>query len=145
MADFSHLKKYNAASDKVVEYPLYELSGDEVLHLSSASENNKGYFNAVLRKTGKAQRAIKGGISANLVKQNREEDKELYAKHILKGWSGILDSEGNEVAFSHENAEAFLKALPNHIFDGIRAFAADVQNFVDTVDVETKAKNSQNG
>ena len=143
MADFSHLKQYNVSTETFVEFPLDMLDGRAVLHLAPASESNKGYFNALLRKAPKAARAGKlAKVDVNVVKNNRDDDRALYAKHIIKGWSGLFDSQGEEVLFSEEEVISLLEHLPDWIFDEIRAFASNVQNFIEfPVDVEGKAKN----
>lgn len=142
MANFSHLKSLNVSGTTVVEYPLYQLDGNAILHLASASESNKGYFNALLRKAGRTAQAVKANaVNANTLKQNRDEDRVLYAKHVLKGWSGILDADSTEVPYNEENGEEFLQSLPDWLFDEIRNFASNVRNFIDSpIDVEDKGK-----
>jgi hypothetical protein len=145
MADFSHLNKLRVSSERLVDYPLYQLEGEPVLHLSPASESNKGYFNALLRKAGKSARAVKNNkLNVHIVKENRDEDRVLFAKHVVKGWSGVTDSSGKHVEFAEGEALGFLSSLPDWIFDEIRTFASDIQNFIEApLDVEEKAKNLQ--
>lgn len=143
MADFSHLKQHEA-SQEPVDYPLYEIDGDIALKVVAAGENNKGYFNALLRSQGSSRGRAK--ISAKTISQEtldsfRDEDKKLYAQHIIKGWENVVDSSGKKVKFSVKEAESFLEQLPNWIFDGIRKFCSDIGNFVDRVDSEDKGKN----
>ena len=80
-------------------------------------------------------------VDTNTVKENRDQDRELFAKYVIVGWSKVVDAKNEEVAFTQENAEAFLHALPDWIFDGVRNFAGDCENFIDDpVDTESLAK-----
>ena len=66
----------------------------------------------------------------------------LYAKHIVKGWTGIVDNKGKAVEFTEGECLGFLSSLPDWLFDELRAFASDLQNFIEApIDVEEKAKN----
>ena len=143
MADFSHLQQLNISTQSTVDFPMYQLAGEPVLKLLPASESNRDYFNALLRKTSaKGKRLQKKVFTAEMLKDAREEDRIMYAKHILKGWEGITDKEGNDVPFTEGEALGFLSSLPDWIFDEIRAFASDIQNFIENpIDVEEKAKN----
>lgn len=40
--------------------------------------------------------------------ENKKLNVEFFANHIIKGWSGILDREGNPIEFSPAAAEALL-------------------------------------
>lgn len=114
-----------------VDYTIYSLEGEPVLVLTQATEVNKPYFNGLLRRSRRNMPRVKAGnIDVDLVIANRDNDRELYAKHVLCGWKNVRDTKGNEVAFSHEDALDFLKALPDFIFDEIRDFASEPRNFV---------------
>lgn len=140
-ADFSHLNKLAVPSDKTVEFPLYQLDTDTSLILAPATEANKAYFNALIRKSSKnAARMRANKIDPQFLAENREQDRILFSAYVIKGWKGVVDSAGEVVPFSEENALGFLQALPNHIFDEVRNFAADPQNFID-IDTEGTAKN----
>jgi|GEM_PF-3263306 len=114
-----------------VEYILYSLAGEPTLVLKQAGEINKPYFNALLRRSRKNMPRIKSGnIDADLVAANRQNDRELYANHVLVGWKGIKDTDGKNVPFTAADALDFLNQLPNFIFDEIRDFATEPRNFV---------------
>jgi hypothetical protein len=140
--DFSNLKKMEVLENKLADYPLSDLEGEPVLKLFPASEANKPYYNELLRRSRSRMSAIKSKkITAQMLQRNRDEDRELYALHVVKGWVGIKDANGNLVEFSAEAAEGFLKALPNWMFDDLRAWASDPTNWVDIPDVEDTVKN----
>lgn len=141
MTDFSHLKQLEV-NDKTAEYPIYQISGEPTLILKPATEANKPYFNSVLRRSKRNLRAIKTGINQKMIKENREEDRELYPKHIITDWKDVPDSKGKKVPFSVENCTDFIQALPDWIFDDIRAFAGESSNFFgEVIDVKEKLGN----
>lgn len=130
--DFSHLKKLDVSPGKTSEYILHQLENSPVLLVAPANEANKSYFNAVLRRSRKNLRALRQQVvSESMIRENRDEDRELFAQHVLKGWRGVQDTEGSDVPFNRENALAFLNALPNWIFDDLRNFAGDPLGFVE--------------
>lgn len=140
MASFSHLSKLEVAGNKTVDFTIFQIEGLPTLQVTAASESNRPYFNELLRKGGKRQAKKKVDIAT--VKSNREEDRVLYAKHIVKGWSGVCDDKGKDVPYSEGECLGFLSSLPDWLFDELRAFASDIQNFIDEViDGEEKAKN----
>lgn len=143
MTDFSHLEKLDVAGEKTATYTLYQLAGEPTLLVSSATESNKPYFNALLRKSRRNVRAVQAkNINAGTISENRDEDRALYAEHIVKGWEGVKDSKNNTVEFNKENLKDFLEALPNWLFDEVRNFASRPENFIeDVIETEDIAKN----
>lgn len=143
MINFSHLSKLKVSADKTVDYDLYQLEGEPVLQLLPATEANKPYFNALLRASRKNVRAVQSKkVNVHTIENNRNEDRQLYGKFIVKGWKGIVDSKGKEVEFSEENVLGFLAALPNEIFDDMRTFASETDNFIESGIAEQTSKNS---
>ena len=136
MANFSKLKERRVQVGKTVPFKLYsaEMNGKTpILHLAPATEANKPYFNALLKRSGKQARAIRtNAFTADMLSENREEDRELYVQHVIRGWSDVVDNEtGEQVPFSKEVCAEFLQALPDFIFDEVREFAATATNFVE--------------
>lgn len=140
--DFTHLKNLDV-KDKTSDFPIYQIAGEPELILKPATEANKPYFNAVLKRTRRGMRALKAGaISQKMVADNREEDRELYPQHVIVGWRRVTDAQGENVPFSPESCRDFLEALPDWIFDEIRNFAGDSSNFTgEMADVESISKN----
>lgn len=128
---FDNLRKFDIGTDPV-DYPLYQISAwDAVLQLRPAGEKNKAYHNALLKRNAKLSRRFRAGkITRAMLKENREHDKVLYAQFVIAGWTGVLDDEGNEAAFSVESCRKFLDALPSWIFEEVRFFALDPTNFL---------------
>lgn len=144
MTDFSHLKKLDV-NGRVVEMPLYVLEGTPVLLLRSAMHDNKPYVNAVLKSTSRQMsRMQRGVVTQEILNQQREQDRVLFAKHVIVGWRGVMDSGGKPVEFSTDVCQEFLQALPDYILDDIKLFASTPSNFVDhddMIDTEELEKN----
>lgn len=142
---FNSLKKLEVSEASTAEFTLSVLEGAPVLILAFAGEANAPYFNALLRQVRPATAGKKRntGITAEKMRENREKDRELFGRFILKGWEGVTDDSGQEVPWTPENGQAFLEALPSWIFDDIRAFASSPENFMadSRVDVEGAVKN----
>lgn len=99
-----------------------------------ASDANRPYFNALLKVGGKRIAALaRGKMTTEALDRNRTEDAGLYPRHVITGWSGILDEGGKEVEFTPEACEAFFKQLVTEapwIFDRVRNFFASPESFV---------------
>lgn len=135
MVDFSYLASLEIPNE-AKPYSM-DISGeDAILHLLPAAESNKPYWNAVLRYSNDKLRGGKKKVvvDAASVEKNRKIDKELLARHCLVGWAGIKDTDGKDVPFTKENGLEFLMALPGHMFDPIKAWAADKDNYITAPD-----------
>lgn len=103
------------------------------VELRFAGEGNPGYFNSMLARAGKRARKVQeiGGplVTARMLSENRAEDRELFAVHVIVNWRGIRDKAGNAVECTPENREEFCQKLPAWIFDRIRDFAARPDRF----------------
>ena len=131
MSKFGYLQQYAVKPGKTVDYTLHQVVGGPTLKLAHAGETNKPYFNDAIRRNKKNKGALK--LSAVALKKQRDEDREVFAKFVVKGWTGVLDVEGQEVPFSPEEAYEYLCALPDELFDEVRLFAREYDNFVDEV------------
>ncbi len=142
MPKFSHLHKLDVNKQATAVYELYQLEDTPTLTLTPAFEVNKPFFNKQLQRSRKVASQVRAaGINAGMVSQMREEDKKLYPKYVIVGWTGIVDDKGQEVAFSKDVCAEWLACLPNDIFDDIRDFAGTPGNFREQIDAEEAAKN----
>lgn len=144
MSKFGYLQKLEVSATRVVTYDITEIDPQPKLSLVPATEANKPYFNAVLRRARKNNKSVQAGaVSVNLIEANRDEDRELYAQHIIKGWENVIDDKGKQVPFSPEVCLEYLRALPSDIFDSIREFASNPVNHRDRegLNVEATSKN----
>ena len=74
--------------------------------------------------------AAKGKVDSATMAKMRDQDRKLFSDHVVVGWSGIVNSEGDEVEFNKEDCFDFLKALPLWLMDEIRNFAQEPENFL---------------
>lgn len=145
MPDFSQLDKLAAVTDKKVEYELFELQGAPLLTVCCA-QDNEDYLNKIRSQRSQIERKVRR-IQAKQKKSRRLRptdiiqelmrpvDCECYPGTVVKGWDkNIVDITGTKVPFTEENCSAFLAKLPNHIFDPLRIFVADPNNFLDIDD-----------
>lgn len=139
---FGYLKKLDV-TNKTADFTIHQIEGAPVLVLKPATEVNKPYFNAVLKRSRRNVRALKAGaVNTAMIAENREQDRELFPKFVIETWRDVVDSQRKSVEFNRENCEEFLRALPDWIFDEIRDFAGNSTNFTDDApDIEEKAKN----
>lgn len=150
MADFSHLKVLEVSPDKTARYTLHQITVNgktPTLIVAPATEANKPYFNALLKRAGKMAGALRAGnINAGMIEQNRGEDYDLYPRHVVKGWEDMVDGKtGKDVAFSKEECANFLSELPDWLFDDLRNWCGNPANFAELMDVEVNAGNSRSG
>lgn len=149
MADFSHLKKLDVVATSVAEYVFHQVTVNgktPVLVVAPATEANKPYFNALLKRSSKTARQVRSGnINTGLIEDNRDEDRDLYPKHIVKEWRDVVDAKGKDTKFSASDCADFLTALPNWVLDDFFAFCRDPANFAELLDVKIKAGNSSSG
>lgn len=146
MSKFGHLKKLEVGNDQTGEFHMHALEGEPVLVVKPALESNRGYFNASLRSSRKNMRAIRNGnLTAGMLDETRETDRELYVGHVVVGWRNVVDAKGKPVEFNSSDCRDFLAALPNWLFDELREFCGTPGNFIqeDQVDAEATAGNSK--
>lgn len=134
---FDHLKEYDPSSARAwLDMP--ELGAEARLLLAPAGESNQGYFNALLKLTGKRVRQLASRqVSVGDLKKNRDEDRKLFPRHVLVGWEKVETAEDRHrpaeekeyVPFSAEHAAELCAALPDHLFDRIRNFASTPEQF----------------
>lgn len=137
-----NFKKLELNNARTAELKLHVIDGAPTLVLLLAGESNKPYFNAQLRKARKGLRAARSGmITAAMLEESRDEDRELYAAHVVRDWRGLVDDDGKSVPFSEDACKQFLHALPNWLFDEVREFATSISNFMpEAMDADKTAK-----
>lgn len=149
MPNFGKLNELTVTANTTAECKLFHITVNgksPILVVAPATEVNKPYFNEQLRRVSSSVKQVKAGaINASMLEEGRDDDRELYPKFVIKGWRDMLDHEtGEEIKFSRKVCEEFLQALPDHVFDYIREFAANTSSFTGMVDVDVQgtAKNS---
>ena len=120
--DFSHLKQYEVNGVEPVRLELDMIRDAPVLHLLPATRHNKPFLNAAI--------ASKNG-------KTKMTDLELIGTHCLPRWEGVRNRKGEEVDCTPENAVAYLRALPDWIFERVAKFVAEPSNFAGELDEES--------
>lgn len=134
---FKHLKALDVNDPVWLSIP--QVSPDAEIQVVFAGDSNTALANAVIKKAAVRPRSKSNTPRAALeqLHQTRDEDRDLLARYVIKDWRGIQDEEGNEVEFSTEHALEFFEALPDWIFDRVRTFCRNPQNFAGTIDDPT--------
>jgi hypothetical protein len=140
-SNFSHLRALEVR-DKTATVTLFQVKDEPFFVVKPATEANKPYFNAVLKRTRKNARAVQAGaISPAMIKENRNEDRELFPQFVVTDWGRVTDDAGQDVPFSEAACAQYLEALPDWLFDEIRNFAGNNANFADgVIDAEGSAE-----
>lgn len=145
MAKFDHLKSREIAG-KSVWLQIPQVSEGACLQVFPATDVNKAYQNAMLKRATNRIRGVAGrGVAQVNAEQSRQDDRELYPLHVITGWAGIFDVDGNVVEFSPQEAMEFCAQLPAWIFDRIRLFCMVAENFLggtQAIDTKDLAGNS---
>ena len=127
MTDFSHLAGSDNGRPKTVKFDFPHFKGEPWLEIKQANETNKPYYNGLLR----FQRRFRRGrnVTVEDVATNRENDRYLYAKHVIVAWGNVSDKSGENVPLSEESCKEFLGAIPIIDMDELRDFAANPRSF----------------
>lgn len=136
--DFSHLQVQRGAT---TTYDIVEIDtppgtvdrgGGPLRHprltLAPATRETKLYWSKSIKRSGR--RGVRARIDETTIEEGREEDLQLFPKHIVKGWEGVFNKAGEAVPFSESECRKFLTALPDWIFSNLRIFAKDPVNFL---------------
>jgi hypothetical protein len=139
MTDFSNFSALRIKEDTTAEFVFDEIEGEPTLTCRPATQENEDFFNAVLakNKTAKRKKSKSGTVpTAQLLKEARASDIEVFVDFIIVSWVNVLDAKGKAVPFSKEDCVLFLQAIPNDMFDSLRVFCLDIANFRPTMDEE---------
>ena len=146
MGKFGQLKKFdvkgNTSEYRMDDFEMAVKTEDgykmvtPVLHVKPATDINKEYTNARLKKTDRSwlKAARKGKLSEAQLKESRKQDRELYPKFVIFGWENVPDDNGDLVEYTPEDCRDFLDTLPDWQFDGVVMYCMDNSNFLDLPD-----------
>ena len=148
MSKFAHLKPKTPIGQVVVDYTLWDLPSEPVLKVRTTADPNHDYRDAVVSQVGRSRRKFRGNRRDDpkaMEKLQHDLDMELFPKHVVVGWSGLFDGDGNPCEFNEADCREFLGILHEAgQFTPLRSFCADVTNFSDVfADPEEAAGNSQ--
>jgi hypothetical protein len=143
MTDFSQLQRLQPTRERTSDYMISQIEGAPVLTIRFAGEANKPYWRALLKcQAARPRSSMRRSPEAmdRALKSARDDDRALYAAHVIVGWRDIKDASGAAVPFSAEACVAFLAALPDYLFDEVRVHATEQSNFQEMMDGEELAK-----
>jgi hypothetical protein len=139
-ADFSKLSNLELKG-KTAKFHLPQIATKAFLEVKPTNQSNRGYLNARLKLSSRRSEST----SAKSIDLLREDEKSLYAEHAIIGWEGIVDSTNKPVEYTKDEAINLLNALPDWLFDRLRAFCRTEENFLnadeDVLDAESASKN----
>lgn len=145
MANFSHLKTLEITPETTGRFTIHKITVNgktPTLIGKPAGQSNKSYFNALLKAGTKNAQALRAGkITSAMIDENRDKDRELYPQHVITGWEDMLDGDGTELTFNKKDCAAFFQHLPDEVFQQVRDFYDNSDNFVEALDITVKAKN----
>ncbi|RLE25520.1 MAG: hypothetical protein DRJ50_02770 [Actinobacteria bacterium] len=126
--NFSNVSAREVVPSQIGTYTIVELDGAPKLLGVCAGEKNKSLRAAVNKAN--AQRGARATRNADAVNmQARAIVRAQFPKHVIKGWEDVIDADGEPVVFSPEACDAFLRALPDWILQGVIEYFADPENF----------------
>ena len=108
--------------------------GDGVeLDVRPAMEFNSAYMARQIELPGRRDRIMRiartGDVNKADEAADREDDRLSFGGTVVVGWRGVNDRHGEPAEFSPEACDAFLRALPDWIFDRLRLFAKVERSF----------------
>lgn len=124
---FDHLSRLEPDEASWLDLP--EVAPKARVLLKQASDRNRPYFNALLKRANR-NRARPDAVDAQRIDQGRQEDRELFGLHVLVGWEGIEDQDGEPLAFNRDLGREFCQKLPGWIFDKLRVHAATPERYL---------------
>lgn len=128
-------------------------SGDgkaPTLILRHAGEGNSAYINAVLRSVNGERSGKAGGkVTAQLIREQREELIPLFAHHVITGWEFVYEDDGKPAECTPAKVEELLRLMcdtqpdgstAGDVFDKLVAFARNPENFRGAQDADALGK-----
>lgn len=128
---FEKIKKLAVGKGATAVYVFEELEGQPSVVVRPATQANPEFLNEVLadaRQLAKRKRKRGQGMSAKELDESRVRDLELYARHVVVRWEKPALMDDGSPAPDSALGE-FLAALPDDVFDGLRAFCGDPESF----------------
>ena len=120
------------------------------LLLRYAGEGNAGYTNAVLKLVNEDRGGKAGGkVSLAKIAADREQDVPIFAQYVIAGWENFHEDSGESAPCTPDKVEEFLRSLIEKqpdgstaadVFDKIRAFAKNAENFRGSPDGDALGK-----
>lgn len=116
MASFAETLKQQAPVGTHKHYlETITLGGDKKpwLEMRYAGKGNPGYQSAILKLAEERRRRVTSKITERTIQEDREQDAELFAQHVIVGWGEVYD-EGKPAACTPDRVKELLFALIEH-------------------------------
>lgn len=131
MANFEHLKELAVEPESTAFFLFHRILGLPRLEVRPAHRINRLFLNEMVRGSKEAVRRISAteAPTQEELDEVRAGDADIFARCIVVGWENVVDSEDNEVEFSEDHCREFLMAIPLDMFDDLRIFCMNIENF----------------
>jgi|SRR6185369_16035496 hypothetical protein len=100
---------------------------DDALSTDGAPLDLNNGRTILCRRAGTRNRAFMVAV-AELDTDDEVARYDVYARHVVAGWSGINDAEGNPIPYTAEACVALFQYAPE-VFDLVLMFAAQRANY----------------
>lgn len=100
---------------------------DESLTRDGAPLDLGGGRTLLVRRSGTRNRDFMVAVAESDATDERQQ-RDIYARHIVAGWSGINDAAGEPVPFTPEACVALFEYCPE-VFDAVWLFATQRANY----------------
>jgi hypothetical protein len=139
--NFSNVKAREVQTGLVGEYPISELENLDgsvpILKGVFAGEKNRKLRAAVMALNAKRGRGRRKMSDDAILLAARENVRSLFPPHVLRGWENVIDGDFEPVEFSVDASEAYLRAIPDYILQGIIEYFGDPLNFAGSAPAPT--------
>lgn len=130
---------------KTAFYTVPHLPGPIVLETLPASASlNPAWFSDYLRSPRTSRESASNLPADEIAKRfddDRRENRELAVRHLIRGWSGVINKRtGAPVPYSIAAARVLVGKIPDHIFDGFYHWAANEAHFTPAAIARVKAQ-----
>lgn len=132
MANFGHLKQLEISDDSIAQYIFMGIGGRPSLSVRPAHRVNTLFLNQMLKADRRDIREERGddeSVTKAHLESVRKKDSEVFANCIVTGWSDVIDEKGKPVKFTPKVCVEFLMAIPVDMFDELRLFCMNIENF----------------
>ena len=129
---FNHVTKLSVRPEATSTFTFYQIHGRPTLTVRPTGEANPQYMNAMFKRSkGVARRLRAGDMSVDLLEETRDIDLMLYPKFVVTSWDEktVLTDKGEPAPHTADNVGLFLAALPDDMFDDLRAHCGELSNF----------------
>ncbi len=127
---FGKIEAASLKPGKTVALKLNQLPGSPVVHVEHLGETNASWWNDNVTKADPKAAAPDRAGKATLksIAAARAANRIIVAKHAVRRLEATHD-DGRKA--TDEDIPEFVESLPDHVFDIVKNFALDANNFMD--------------